>query len=66
MENLDTFKIIIKKWKPENCLCMLCKVYIDRVRPFFLKKKPELFLKMRSFCTNTLQALSGNTMHICN
>ena len=31
MQNLDTFKIKIKKWKPENCPCRLCKVYIDRV-----------------------------------
>ena len=30
-QNLDTFKIRIKKWKPENCPCRLCKVYIDRV-----------------------------------
>ena len=29
--NLDTFKVKIKKWKPENCPCRLCKVYIDRV-----------------------------------
>ena len=27
--NSDTFKI--KKWKPENCPCRLCKVYIDTV-----------------------------------
>ena len=25
------FKIKIKKRKPENCSCRLCKVYIDRV-----------------------------------
>ena len=31
IQNLDTFKIKIKKWKPENCPCRLCKVYIDRV-----------------------------------
>ena len=29
--NMDTFKIKIKKWKPENCPCRLSKVYIDRV-----------------------------------
>ena len=29
--NLDIFKIKIKKWKPENCFCRLCKFYIDRV-----------------------------------
>ena len=31
VQNLDTFKIKIKKWKPENCPCRLCKVYNDRV-----------------------------------
>ena len=31
IQNLDAFKIKIKKWKPENCPCRLCKVYIDRV-----------------------------------
>ena len=31
IQNLDTFKIKIKKWKPENCPCRLCKVYIERV-----------------------------------
>ena len=35
-QNLDTFKIKIKQWKPENCLYRLCKVYIDRVG-FLLK-----------------------------
>ena len=36
IQNSDTFKIKIKKWKPENCPCRLCKVYIDRVG-FLLK-----------------------------
>ena len=31
IQNLDAFKIKIKKWKPENCPGRLCKVYIDRV-----------------------------------
>ena len=31
IQNLDTFKIKIKKWKPENCPCRLCEAYIDRV-----------------------------------
>ena len=31
IQNLDTFKIKIKKWKPEDFPCRLCKVYIDRV-----------------------------------
>ena len=29
--HLGTFRIKIKKWKPEIYLCMLCKVYIDQV-----------------------------------
>ena len=36
IKNLDTFKIKIKQWKPENCLYRLCKVYIDRAG-FLLK-----------------------------
>ena len=35
IQNLDTFKIKIKKWKPENCQCRLCKVYNYRVSFFF-------------------------------
>ena len=31
IQNLDAFKLKIKKWKPEKCLCRLCKVSIDRV-----------------------------------
>ena len=31
IQNLNTFKSKIKKWKPEICPCRLCKVYIDRV-----------------------------------
>ena len=27
-ENLNTFKSNIKSWKPENCPCRLCKLYI--------------------------------------
>ena len=33
-ENLRYFSVFInriKKWKPENCLCRLCKTYISRV-----------------------------------
>ena len=36
IQKLDTFEIKIKKWKPENCTCRLCKVYNDRVG-FLLK-----------------------------
>ena len=32
IENWDTYKIKIHKWKLENCLCRLCKImYTDRV-----------------------------------
>ena len=44
VQNLDTFKIKIKKWQPEKCSCRLCKVYIDRLG-FFNKNKPDFFLK---------------------
>ena len=26
-----SFKQVSKKWKPENCLCRLCKVYVQNV-----------------------------------
>ena len=29
--NLATFKQAIKKWSPEKCHCVLCKVYISNV-----------------------------------
>ena len=31
IENLEHFKKAIKTWKPDNCPCRLCKVYIERV-----------------------------------
>ena len=31
IDNLKTFKNKIKKWKPENCPCRLCKVYINNI-----------------------------------
>ena len=31
IENLETFKSTIKKWKPEQCSCRLCKDYITGV-----------------------------------
>ena len=30
-ESLSVFKIRIKKWKPENCPCRLCRSYIPQV-----------------------------------
>ena len=29
--NFSVFKNKIKKWKPENCPCRLCKTYISRL-----------------------------------
>ena len=31
INNLNTFKNKIKKWKPDNCPCRLCKVYINNI-----------------------------------
>ena len=39
--NLNTFKNKIKKWKPENCPCRLCKVYIDN-KGFVWEQKRNL------------------------
>ena len=29
--SLNEFKKKIKTWKPENCTCKLCKIYIQRI-----------------------------------
>ena len=31
IDSLSSFKNKIKKWKPENCLCRLSKVYINNI-----------------------------------
>ena len=31
LPNFSVFKNKIKKWKPENCPCRLCKTYISRL-----------------------------------
>ena len=31
IDTLNAFKIKITKWKPENCPCRLCKVYINNI-----------------------------------
>ena len=31
IDNLNTFKNKIKKWKPNNCPCRLCKIYISNI-----------------------------------
>ena len=28
-ESLDSFKDSIKSWRPDNCVCKLCKVYVQ-------------------------------------
>ena len=30
-DNLDTFKNKVTKWKPGNCPCRLCKIYINNI-----------------------------------
>ena len=32
IENLEHFENAIKTWKPDNCPCKLCKVFIESVR----------------------------------
>ena len=39
IDNLDTFKNRIKKWKPENLPCRLCEVYINNKGLFENKRK---------------------------
>ena len=29
--NLNSFKVALKKWRPVNCPCRICKVYIANV-----------------------------------
>ena len=29
--SIEALKMQIKKWKPENCPCLLCKVYVQNV-----------------------------------
>ena len=31
IDNLNIFKNKVTKWKPENCPCMLCKIYINNM-----------------------------------
>ena len=31
IDSLENFKILNNKWKPKNCPCRLCKVYIKNV-----------------------------------
>ena len=64
LQNLDTFKIKIKKWKPENCPCRLCKVKVMIEQVFFKKvKKPELFFTEQVILHNVLKMLSSQSKH---
>ena len=31
LPDLDSFKVALKKWRPVNCPCRICKVYIANV-----------------------------------
>ena len=31
MSNLNSFKLVLKRWRPVNCPCRICKVYIANV-----------------------------------
>ena len=31
VNSIEAFKMQIKKWKPENCSCRLCKVYVQNI-----------------------------------
>ena len=31
LPDLDSFKVALKKWKPVNCPCRICKIYIANV-----------------------------------
>ena len=31
LDSLDKFKMKIKRWKPKQCPCRICKVYIQRI-----------------------------------
>ena len=30
-ESVESFKMAIKEWKPDMCLCRLCKTYVQNV-----------------------------------
>ena len=45
LPNSEAFKNRIKKWKPENCPCRLCKTYVSIVG--FIQKNLELSQQMK-------------------
>ena len=46
IDNLDTFKNKVKKWKPENCPCRLYKIYINNIEKEKQKLGIVVFLKL--------------------
>ena len=44
--SIEAFKMKIKKWKPENCPCRLCKVYVHNVgfEYFYRRKRTKAFM----------------------
>ena len=46
--SVEAFKLQIKKWKPENCSCRLCKVYVQNVGfvwdCFYTRKRTKAFM----------------------
>ena len=44
----EAFKMQLKKWKPENCSCRLCKVYVQNVgfvwEYFYTRKRTKAFM----------------------
>ena len=57
IDNLNTFKNKIKKWKPGNCPCRICKDYINKMGFVWKQKRNleysvalgEVFLLLASF-----------------
>ena len=43
----EAFKMQLKKWKPENCSCRLCKVYVHEY--FYKRKRTKAFKWNMSF-----------------
>ena len=31
MESVEGFKMTIKTWKPKNCACRFCKVFVQNI-----------------------------------
>ena len=52
IDSFENFKILIKKWKPEDCACRLCRVYIKNVG--FLQNQ-KLYYFLRKYFNNQIQ-----------